>query len=267
MKVSILGPKGTFSEYAASEYFGSNDEIILCKTIAEAVAMADEGKTDCAFVPLENSIEGSVTATMDCLTGASTLCIAAERKIKVHHCLMSSVPMERVKNIISHPQPIGQCSEFLGSLENISVSFADSTAAAAVLAQNSQDTAVIGGKALCSIYKLNVLCENIEDNHNNETRFILLSRKKAVKCGSDKTSVVLSVLDKPGELLKMLSILDIFEVNMSKIESRPAKTQLGEYVFFIDIDGHEDDKNVADALEVMKKKSVSLKVLGSYPRE
>ena len=267
MKISILGPKGTFSEYAASEYFGKDDELILCKTIAEAVRLADEGITDHAFVPVENSLEGSVTATMDCLVKADNLHIIAENKIKIHHCLMAPVAMENIKNIVSHPQPIGQCAEFLASLENISVSVTDSTAAAAVAASKSTDTAVIGSKALSGIYGLNVLCENIEDNHNNETRFILLSRSMAEKCEKNKTSVVFSVPDKPGELLKMLSVLDIFEINMNKIESRPAKTHLGEYLFFIDIDGHRDDLNVVDAIEVMKKKSIYFRVLGSYPKE
>ena len=267
MKISTLGPRGTFSEYAASEYFGNNDEIILCKTIAEAVLMADEGKADCAFVPVENSLEGSVTATMDSLVKAENLHIIAEHNVKIHHCLMATMAMENIKNIVSHPQPIGQCAEFLASLKNVSVSLADSTAAAALAASGKADTAVIGSKALSSIYNLKVLCENIEDNHNNETRFILLSKSKAIRSDKNKTSVVFSVPDKPGELLKMLSVLDIFEINMNKIESRPAKTQLGEYLFFIDIDGHEEDENVADAIDVMKKKSIYFKVLGSYPGE
>lgn len=267
MKISILGPRGTFSEYAASEYFGKDDELILCKTIAEAVTIADEGKADCAFVPVENSLEGSVTATMDSLVKAENLHIIAEHKVKIHHCLMAPVAMENVKNIVSHPQPIGQCAEFLASLDNVSVSIADSTAAAALTSASSADTAVIGSKALSSIYNLKVLCENIEDNHNNETRFILLSKNKAAKSEKNKTSIVFSVPDKPGELLKMLSVLDIFEINMNKIESRPAKTHLGEYLFFIDIDGYEQDENVTDAIEVMKKKSIYFKVLGSYPGE
>lgn len=266
MKVGILGPAGTFSEFAAKAYFAGQDvSFALLPSISELIEKTDAGLYDGAFVPIENSIEGAVNTTMDCLAAENNLYIYDEFPFPIHECLMAKG--EGISRVVSHPQPLGQCSGYLKQHPHWSVSTCESTAAGAKIACQDEKTGVIGPKGLAPLYGLRVLEENIEDNSSNSTRFVLLTRQMHPPTGQDKTSIVLSILDRPGTLIKALSVIDLFDLNMSRIESRPAKTHLGEYLFFIDIDGHITQKDVSDALDVLKKKASRLKFLGSYPKQ
>ena len=266
MKVGVLGPAGTFSEYAAKAYFADKEavEYVLFSSIAELIGQADRGLIDVAFVPIENSLEGAVNTTMDGLVTANNLYIYDEFSYRIHQCLMAKQPS--ITTVVSHPQPLGQCSAYLEKHRSLTVSTCESTAAGAKIAAENDTVGVIGPKGLADLYGLRILEENIEDNDLNATRFIALSKQQHAKTGNDKTSIILSIADKPGSLIKALSVIDIFDLNMSRIESRPAKTKLGEYLFFIDIDGHISDRDMQDALEVLEKRALHLKLLGSYPK-
>lgn len=268
MKIGVLGPAGTFSDFAAREFFQglpeSNAEFVLYPSIAAIIEGADAGHCDKAFVPIENSIEGAVNTTMDSLASGTRLLIEDEYTLGIHECLMAASDGP-LTEIISHPQPLGQCANYLKKHPDLKITVADSTAQGASFAASHPGVGVIGGKALSKIYHLSILAENIEDNHANSTRFVLLSKEQHPRTGKDKTSFIFSIVDRPGELIKLLSVLDIFDINMSKIESRPMKTTLGQYLFFVDVVGHMEDENVKDAVDVLKKKTTWFKLLGSYP--
>ena len=267
MKVGVLGPAGTFSHSAALEYFENKDvELVFYPSIVSMIEAADKGECHLAFAPIENSLEGVVNATMDCLASDVALYIFNEYNARIHQCLMA-LDSASLTEIVSHPQPLGQCAYFLKQHPEIKLTVCDSTAEGGKIASQSPGVGVIGSKSLSQLYHLTVLAENIEDNDSNSTRFVVLSKQFHQPTGYDKTSIVFSICDKPGELIKLLSILDIFDLNMTKIESRPAKTILGEYLFFIDLDGHVEDENVKDALDVIKKKTTWFKLLGSYPKK
>ncbi len=272
MKIGCIGPQGTFSQEALSEFMpeGSKYEQVLFSSIPELILASNEGIVDYAFVPVENSIEGGINATLDMLAFGTDSIISAEYIYKVHLDLMvkHDIKESEIEVIYSHPQPIGQCIKYIDkNFKNINIETTLSTAKAAEIVSSSQKkAAVIGSSKLASIYNLKVLQHKIEDNDNNCTRFILIGKKEAQKTGNDKTSIVFGTEHKPGYLYKMLSIFNIFDINLLKIESRPAKTILGEYVFFVDMDGHYTDKNVAQALSVVKDKASFYCYLGSYPK-
>lgn len=272
MKIGCLGPQGTFSQVALSQFMlgkGAYDEVLM-KSIPELILAADKGLVDYAFVPVENSIEGGINTTLDMLAFDTELTINAEYVFKVHQDLMVKQDLTKaeIEVIYSHPQPIGQCIKYIDeNLKAARIEMVASTAEAAkIVASSSQKAAVIGGCNLAGLYGLSVLERQIEDNIENCTRFIQVGNSNAPATGQDKTSIVFGAEHKPGYLYKMLSIFNIFEINLLRIESRPAKTILGEYVFFVDIEGHIEDKQVAQALGVVKEKAKFYSLLGSYPK-
>jgi prephenate dehydratase len=230
-----------------------------------------EGEISEAVVPVENSLEGAVSATLDMLAFETELLIKAELVLPIRQNLLvrKGTALKDVTRVISHPQPIGQCRRFLAeALPGAEVTYSYSTASAAGEVAGSpavSGLAAIGSYAAAEEYGLEIIAENIQDNDNNLTRFIVMGRCDSERTGSDRTSIVFSTEDKPGSLYRILDIFNLWDINMTRIESRPSKVKLGRYVFFVDLAGHRSDEDVGSALTMVKRKSSFYKFLGSYP--
>lgn len=269
--IGFLGPRGTFSQEALEKYLKDLDgyEIFDYITIPELIAAVQNGELDEAILPIENSIEGAVNVTLDTLAFDVDLKIKAEVVIEIRQNLLvkRGTCADDIGYIISHPQPIGQCRKYISSnFPNAEIKFDYSTAGAAIaVAGSNGNCAAIGSAAAAQVYGLDILAGGIQDGSNNFTRFIVAAAGDSVRTGMDKTSIVFSTEDKPGSLYRILDIFNLWDVNMTRIESRPAKNQLGRYIFFVDIMGHRDDSDINDALTMIKKKTSFFKFLGSYP--
>jgi prephenate dehydratase len=269
-RIGYLGPKGTFSHEAMKKYTGQLPYASVdYPSIPDIFAAMQSGQIDEAIVPIENSIEGAVSATMDMISQESGPMIKAEMVIPVREHLLAKkgTDISKIRYVISHPQPLGQCRKFLSEKLPYALTKASySTAAAAEeVAAGSGDMAAIGSGTAAEVYGLEIIQEDIQDHKNNLTRFIVLGRNDAPRTGNDKTSLLFSTEDKPGSLYRILDIFNLWDINMTRIESRPAKNMLGRYVFFVDILGHREDEDLRDALTMVKRKTSFLKILGSYP--
>lgn len=268
LKVAFLGPKASFTHLASIEHFGLSCEAIPLRSIAEVFREVERGKADYGIVPIENSSEGIVNHTLD-LFLESPLKIMAERILEIEHHLLARRPLAlgAIQSIASHPQALAQCRGFLTKhLSSARLIETESTAKAAQLAAENEQIAAIASGFAAELYGLSVIEESIQDHSDNFTRFLVLSHQTVPKSGVDKTSILFSVKDEPGALYRMLKPFFDQKVNLSKIESRPRKTKPWEYVFFIDVDGHTDDKAVTKAVNDLEKTCTFLKVLGSYPK-
>jgi prephenate dehydratase len=269
-RIGYLGPRGTFSHEAMKKYTGQAPYISRdYPTIPDIFAAMQDGQLDEVIVPIENSIEGAVNVTMDMMTQENGLWIRAEIVIPVREHLLAKKGTEipRIRTVLSHPQPLGQCRRFLAeNLPDAAIKTTHSTAAAAEeVADGAGDMAAIGSRAAAEVYGLEILREDIQDHDNNFTRFIVLGGSDAERTGNDKTSLIFSTEDKPGSLYRILEIFNLWDINMTRIESRPAKNRLGRYIFFVDVLGHREDDDLRDALTMVKRKTSFLKILGSYP--
>lgn len=269
-RIGYLGPKGTFSHEALKKYTSGVDylsEDFL--SIPEIFAALKSNAIDEAIVPIENSIEGAVNATLDMIVQEENLLIKAEVIIPVreHLLVKDGTDILNVKYVLSHPQPLGQCRKFLAERMPYAVprTVYSSAAAASMVSEGSNDMAAIGSMSAAEAYGLVVAKQDIQDHDNNYTRFIIAGRSEAARTGRDKTSVVFSTEDEPGSLYKILGIFELWGINLSRIESRPAKNKLGKYIFFIDLIGHREDEDLRDALTMVKRKTSFFKFLGSYP--
>lgn len=266
LSVAVLGPRGTFTEAAARQHFGSTIEIVDFPTIDEIFKATEAGNTNFSVVPVENSTEGGVTGTLDRLTNTS-LSICGEINLKIHHNLLSRVDsVSELKKIYAHTQALGQCKRWIDKncpdVERIPV---NSNAEAARRVMTESNTAAIAGEVAAKEYSLNMLSSGIEDEPGNTTRFLVLSDRDTPASGVDKTSLLLSCKSKPGALLHLLQPLLQEQVDMTKIESRPSRAGLWEYVFFVDIIGHKDEEHIARALGLLQSEASLFKNLGSYP--
>jgi chorismate mutase / prephenate dehydratase len=264
--VASLGPRGTFSEEAVVKHFGAQSPVVLCSSIDDVFRSVESGNVGYGMVPLENSTEGAVGRTLDLLL-SSPLKICGEVLLPVHQNLLSKgEDIAAVKRIYSHSQSLAQCNRWLvlncPHAERVPVA---SNAEAAKRAQEDSGSAAIAGRSAAGHYGLSVLAGNIEDEPNNTTRFVVISRQDAAPSGNDKTSLVMSTRNVSGAMHQMLAPLAKNHVSMTRLESRPSRTGLWEYVFFVDMEGHQSDENVARALEEMRALAAFLKVLGSYP--
>ena len=274
MKIGFLGPNGTFSHEAFKKYVnkaGIEDRVTPCdyNNITDILFGVQNGDLDEAIVPIENSLEGAINATMDILASEAELKIKAELviPIKANLLVKKGTQMKDIKCILSHPQPLGQCRNYIASnFPGVEVVSVYSTAGAAVEVANGRaGCAAIGTKVAAEVYGLEIAAAEIQDRDNNLTRFVVVGKEDYSKTGSDKTSIVFSTEDKPGSLYRILDIFSLWDINMTRIESRPAKNQLGKYIFFIDIYGHREDEGIRDALVMIKRKTSFYKLLGSYP--
>ena len=272
-KIAYLGPPGTFTEEALDKFIKDISQIkkISYPTVVEVIKSVDRGEADEGVVPIENSIEGSVNITQDILTFESEAKIIGEVTIPVKHSLIGrkKIGLENIKKVISHPHATAQCRKFLSTnLREAEIIAANSTAEAVkILKKENNDIAAIGTKIAAKIYKLEIIESDIEDNKDNKTRFVFIGNRIQPKTGEDKTSIVCFLKeDRPGSLYNILKEFAQRNINLTRLESRPAKKDLGDYVFMIDLDGHLHDKNIFEAIEVLRKSVYMVKILGSYPK-
>ncbi len=278
LKVGYLGPEGTFSEEASAIYQKKigKAKFIPYSTFHDLLIDADRGRIDEGIAPIENSVEGTIGIVTDTLVNEVDLKIKQEIVIPVQHYLMAkvNVPPGRITEILSYPQVIDQCKHYLRkNLPNAKVRFAFSTAdaarqvAEAEVMKKLNVPAAIASRSSAKLYGLSIIKSKINDYPHNSTRFVVLAKKDSARSGNDKTSIVFSILkDRPGGLYNILGEFAKRGINLTKIESRPTKRTLGDYFFFIDIQGHRTDKAVAQALSDIKKKASFFKMLGSYPK-
>ena len=266
MTVAYLGPEGTFTEAAALKRFGSAVQGRLCSTIDDVFRSVESGAVHYGVVPVENSTEGAVGRTLDLLM-QSTLQVCGELMLAIHQCLLSQhCDLSAIKAVYSHPQSLGQCQGWLNvNLPHAARIPASSNAEAARLAAENPNSAAIAGSQAAAHFGLNVCVENIEDDAKNTTRFLVLGNQQVAPSGNDKTSLVLSAANRPGAVHDLLAPLAKHGVSMTKLESRPSRSGLWEYVFYMDIEGHQADVKVAAALSELKQVTAFMKILGSYP--
>jgi len=266
LSVAYLGPAGTFSHGAVFQHFGTFVNAEPCASIDEVFRAAESGHTDNAVVPVENSTEGAVGRTLD-LMCQTPLTIVGEIKLRVQQNLLTrGIALDAVTKVYSHAQSLAQCVQWLARhlprAERIAVA---SNAEAARLASCEQGAAAIAGDAAAAVYELDIVAAHIEDEPNNTTRFWVLGRQPLPPSGKDETSLVMSAQNRPGAVYALLEPFAKHGVSMSRLESRPSRTGLWEYFFFVDLEGHQDDPPVAAALAELRQRAPFLKLLGSYP--
>ena len=266
LKVTFLGPAGTFTHQAALNKFGHSVELKAADSIAAVFRDIEAERADYGCVPVENSTEGAVTHTLDTLL-KTNLSICAELNLPIHQNLMSNEPLEKIKRVYSHIQVFGQCREYLQkNLPNVDIVETASTAKAAAIATEEPGSAALAGKIAAELFNLDILAENIEDSSNNITRFLILSDQLTQPTGDDKTSICFAIKDKIGALYDCIKPFKDNNITMTKVESRPMKNANWEYCFFIDVLGHRSDEIIQKAFDQLKKSCSFFKVLGSYPR-
>jgi chorismate mutase/prephenate dehydratase len=269
LKVAFLGPEGTFTQTAVYAHFGHSVRALPLPSIDEVFHEVEAASADFGIVPIENSTEGTVNNTLDrFLTSPVKIC--GEVELRIHQSLMGRMnALDRIKRICSHQQSLAQCrawlDEHLPDVERVPVS---SNAEGARRARDEEGTAAIAGQTAAEVYELGILAADIEDRPDNTTRFFVIGRKLFNASGQDRTTLLVSVshTDSAGTLFRLLEPLAKHKINMTRIESRPSHRRKWDYVFFLDIEGHADDKHVAKALAALKKRSSLFRVLGSYPR-
>jgi chorismate mutase/prephenate dehydratase len=267
LRVAFLGPEATFTHMAARSRFGLSARYVPAATVAGVFNEVEKGVADLGVVPIENSTEGVVNSTLDVLID-SELCITAEIATTVSHCLLTrSGTLDGVQKVYSHPQALAQCRQWLSqNLPNVAQIEVASTALAARLTRDDPVAAAVASELAGQLYDLKVARKKIEDEVRNVTRFLVVGREASPPTGRDKTSILFSLKDAAGVLYKVLQPLADAGLNLSRIESRPSRKKLWDYVFFIDVDGHTGEPTVDAALRALEERCEFVKVLGSYPR-
>jgi chorismate mutase/prephenate dehydratase len=266
LTIAYLGPEATWTHQAARSKFGASVRYTPQASITEVFDAVARGKADYGVVPIENSTEGAVNHTLDVFTD-SELRICAQILLRIENNLIARIPRADIRKVYSHPQVFGQCRNWLRhNLPGADLIEVSSTTRAAELAAAEPDAAALAGKMAAEVYGLNILEASVQDSATNTTRFLVIGHHSCPPTGDDKTSLMLSVQDKPGALFSIIEPFNRLGINMSKIESRPSKKKAWEYYFFIDIDGHAEDPNVIAALDELRKHCTLVKILGSYPR-
>ncbi len=275
MRIAYLGPAGTFTEDALGETVPEGEcEPLRTATIHDAILAVERGEADRALVPIENSLEGSVRPTLDTLAfDVSAVAIVGEHdyRVRVHLIAREGVQAETVEAVLSHPQPLAQCQRFLReNFPEVELRSVSSTAAAVrMVSESARPWAALGARAAAALYGCDLLREGVGDSDDNVTRFVWIAPAGTEPAGDGpwKTSLVFSELgeDHPGALVNALSEFSDRGINLSRIESRPMRSGLGRYMFFCDLEGKEDDAQVAEAIGRLRSKAESVRILGSYP--
>ncbi len=266
LQVAYLGPEGSFTQAATLKQFGGSIEPQPMSTIADVFNAVEKGHASYGVVPVENSTEGMVSHTLDRFIN-TPLRINGEVSLRIHHYLLSKESaLSDVSKVYGHPQALAQCKQWLAThcpdCEQVSAS---SNSEAAKIVAGEPGSAAIAANRAAEIYDLRTLANNIEDEANNTTRFLVIGRQDIGRSGRDKTALLVSTKNQPGALYSLLEPLAKGGITMSRIESRPSRQGIWEYVFFIDIEGHRNDGNIAKALEQLEQASSMCRVLGSYP--
>ncbi len=269
-RLGYLGPRGTFSEEAALLYKAKEGcRLVEYPTIGAVIEAVKSGQVDEGLVPLENRLEGGVGATMDHLAEGEDIYIRQEILYPIRHCLMaeSELRPEQVTAVLSHPHALGQCSVYLKEhLPGVECLPVESTAAAAKSLTGKPGFAAIAPRRAAELFNLTLLEEGVEDNSENATRFVIVSSQDHPPTGNDKTSLVLTIPDLPGSLYRVLGCFALREINLTRIESRPSRRIIGDWLFFIDCEGHRSDAGKGELWEAVGKEALFFKLLGSYPR-
>ena len=267
LKIAYLGPEGTWTHQAAIKKFGHSVAYAAQPNFADVFDQVARRRADYGVVPIENSTEGAVSHTLDLFVD-SPLHICAQILLRIENGLMAAIPREQIQTLYSHPQVFGQCrSWILKNFPTAELVEVSSTTKAAQLARNhaADGAAALGGMLAAELYGLSMLEESIQDRATNTTRFLVIGEKTCPSTGNDRTSILFAIHDRPGSLVNALRAFDQFEINLSKIESRPSKRKDWEYIFYVDLAGHCADPKVANALVELGKHCSFVKLLGSYP--
>jgi len=273
--IAYLGPGGSYTEMAKDlfcERYGINAQLEPIRTIKGVLEFVDNNPNTIGILPVENSVEGAVRETIDNLirTQNENIRILSEMVMPIRHCLLSrTTELYSITGVISHPQALGQCQNFIHNEmpRHLNIIEAASTAEAAKKLQEYNLTyASIGSEKTAALYNLNVLLCNINDDPDNKTRFAIIGDYQTPKTDNDNTTLAFSTENKPGALLEILQIFHDYAVNLSYIDSRPSKTQFGEYTFFVDFDGHVSEEKVIKLLDEVKSRTKYYRLVGSYER-
>ncbi len=269
LRVAYLGPEATFTHLAAMSKFGRSVGYVAKSNMAEVFRDVREGRADYGCIPVENSTEGVVNNTLDMFVGADDVMVCAEINMRIHHSLLAKCPQSSVRKVYAHAQTLSQCRCWLEeNLRSVELVETSSNTKAAEFAAQEENAAAIASTLAAEVYGLDILCERIEDNVHNTTRFLVISSKKdfSKSTGTDKTSVCFSIMDRVGALYDCLLPFKEHAITLSMIESRPSKQKNWEYVFFIDLLGHIEDEPVRAALQQLEEMTGEMRILGSYPR-
>jgi len=278
-KIGYFGPKGSFTEEAIhlfiaahSEFSETLPELISFPTIPRLLLACENNEINWAFVPLENSTEGQVGATMDTLGQTEHLFITHEFIYPIEQCLLTlqPMPLQQIEKVYSHEQSLGQCRDFLEKhLPHAQqIPCLSNSEAARKISSSQGNCAAIGPRRAACIYNLHILQEGIQDIVLNATRFVLVGHALAdMSDGENKTSFLIVAENTPGSLYRILGEFSKRQINLSRIESRPSKRKLGEYIFFVDVDGYVFAPPIQDVLWALKEANISVKLLGSYPKD
>ena len=263
--IAYMGPKATFSHQAAIKKFGSSVNYLACNTIGDVFSEVERDNADYGVVPIENSIEGAISHTLDMLVD-SDLKVCSQIMLDVAHNLLANCAKKDIKRIYSNPQVFGQCRLWLESnLPQAELIEVSSTTRAAQIAAKEKGSACIASLLAAKEYGLKIIARDIEDSPHNITRFLVIGKAEAEPTTRDKTSLVFSIKDKVGALHDMLVPFKKYRINLTKIESRPSRRKAWDYYFFVDLLGHSRDAKIKKALEELEEKCKFMKILGSYP--
>lgn len=268
VKVAFQGEVGAYSEEATFQFFGSSIQSRPCESLEEVFKTVEGEGVQFGVVPIENSLEGSISRVYDLLLD-STLMVCGEIELRVIHCLIASpgAGLDTIRRVYSHPQALAQCRNFLKHLDYELIPTYDTAGSVKMIKESGvSDSAAIASARAAEIYEMKVVTQEIEDNPNNFTRFFILSKEDSPPLGDDKTSIVFSAKDKPGALYESLREFASRNVNLTKLESRPTRQKPWQYNFYLDFEGHRQDKSAREALESLERNSIFVKVLGSYPK-
>ncbi len=268
VEVAFQGEIGAYSEEAAFQFFGSSTPVRPRETLEEVFKIVEEGEVPFGVIPVENSLEGSISRSYDLMLD-SNLKVCGETEVRVIHCLIGTpeATLDSIKKIYSHPQALAQCRNFLKHLNAELVPTYDTAGSVKMLKERgTADSAAIASARAAHIYGMKIITQEIEDNPNNFTRFFVLSKEDSPPTGNDKTSIVFSTKDKPGALYDSLKEFAGRKINLTKLESRPTRQKPWQYNFYLDFDGHRQDKPASEALAALDNASLFVKVLGSYPK-
>ena len=266
LKISYLGPQGTFTHLAAIKKFGKKPRYIFTESIRDVFEKVEKEEVDYGVVPIENSIEGVVTHTVD-MFFVSPLRICAEVTLDISHFLLAS-SKKTIKRLYSNPQVFAQCRRWIfKNYPAIELVPTISTAKAALAAKKDPQGACIGNKILAQLYGLKIIASSLQDSPHNYTRFLVIAKEDSPVSGKDKTSILFSIKDRVGALYDILNSFKKNKINLTKIESRPSKRKAWEYYFLVDFQGHKDEAIAQDVLKELEKKCIFVKILGSYPQE
>ncbi len=263
-KVSFQGEHGAYSESAGKKFF-DKIESIPSKTFEDALKNTESGISNFSILPVENSIEGTVGQSIDAITKTDLHSIG-EVYFKVEHCLIGSGSLDEINTVYSHPQALGQCSEFIQSRKLRTIPTYDTAGGVKIVKEmNDVSCASIASKDAGNLYDMPIIEEGIENNSNNFTRFLIFSKDNTTETGNDKTSIIFSVKHEPGALFQILKEFHDNDINLTKIESRPNKNTNWEYNFFVDFLGHHSNSKIKSVLDKIAHNTIFLNVIGSYP--